>query len=823
MFNLHSDKTRGEGIDAVLKCVENHQQGVEVTHEDVANCRSISNPIAPLSSVNNEGVIVPGVPAAIVMEPIFPTNNDTTVVGFTSFGMNFGSVLQDMLLTDSVSGLDIVFGANDVYWTFTAYDGIVKIRANGDQHDRKYTKCGQSASLLHDGLYNASSVPYTIAMYPTDAWFDTYRTSNPLIATIGSVCVIVLTSLLFILYDNLVHREYKERLAVLEAKRQFVRFISHEVRTPLNTVCMGLKLMYDELSEYGQELQQPQTGPLVLSKDHPHIYPQKQCILNWMSLTQEISDSAHNAVCVLNDVLNYDKIETRTLTVDIATVAFGALLVRTLKEFQPQADEAKITLQFEYAQYQHEHRNQSQLPVQRALAQPQRSSTNTEAECEEAVLIGEGEEVGGGVAVPGVDVEMGRGYQAMVGAEPEDDKDMPLEDMYVMGDDIRLTQVLRNLISNALKFTPSEGTVAISAKWDRTRSGSIDDGGGGRTHQHDQMDEFTLTGSGEVVSFRRRGSLVVAVRDRGVGMTAEQVSQVFHEEGVQFNVNELQGGNGSGLGMYIAKGIVELHGGSLVAASEGLGKGCSFTMNLPLYEVPNDSNDVTRTFSSANDIESSVPAHRHTTATVEHQVGHNTEVAPISAPSSQFQGNSIEQKKLHVLVVDDAASNRKMLTRLLRNKGHMCEEAKDGQEAVDLVTSRRELLLLPVEQNEGEHGPSPNDSAAAIPSQFQCILMDYEMPVMNGPTATQKLRDMGCDVMIIGITGNLLPEDVHFFKECGADDVLPKPLKLVDLESTWRKLSTTRERALEPVSDIDKTAGSDGSQIGLVSSSTGEN
>jgi CheY-like chemotaxis protein len=60
--------------------------------------------------------------------------------------------------------------------------------------------------------------------------------------------------------------------------------------------------------------------------------------------------------------------------------------------------------------------------------------------------------------------------------------------------------------------------------------------------------------------------------------------------------------------------------------------------------------------------------------------------------------------------------------------------------------------------------------------------MDFEMPVMNGPSATARLRELGCACLIVGVTGNVLSQDVEYFKEMGADAVLPKPLILEDFE-----------------------------------------
>jgi CheY-like chemotaxis protein len=69
--------------------------------------------------------------------------------------------------------------------------------------------------------------------------------------------------------------------------------------------------------------------------------------------------------------------------------------------------------------------------------------------------------------------------------------------------------------------------------------------------------------------------------------------------------------------------------------------------------------------------------------------------------------------------------------------------------------------------------------------QYDMVLMDFEMPVMNGPTATRALREMGCLCPIVGVTGNVLGADVDYFLAQGADAVLPKPLQLSALEAVW--------------------------------------
>lgn len=59
------------------------------------------------------------------------------------------------------------------------------------------------------------------------------------------------------------------------------------------------------------------------------------------------------------------------------------------------------------------------------------------------------------------------------------------------------------------------------------------------------------------------------------------------------------------------------------------------------------------------------------------------------------------------------------------------------------------------------------------------------MPVMNGPSATKILRSMGCRCLIVGVSGDVLPADVEYYKKMGAYEVLPKPLKLPSLLNVW--------------------------------------
>lgn len=89
---------------------------------------------------------------------------------------------------------------------------------------------------------------------------------------------------------------------------------------------------------------------------------------------------------------------------------------------------------------------------------------------------------------------------------------------------------------------------------------------------------------------------------------------------------------------------------------------------------------------------------------------------------------------------------------------------KDGKQAVEIVKKAEE-----------EQEP------------FDSVLLDYEMPVMNGPNAAKEIRQTLLDeeINIIGVTGNVLPEDVSYFEKCGANAVLSKPVKINDLIACW--------------------------------------
>jgi signal transduction histidine kinase len=246
-------------------------------------------------------------------------------------------------------------------------------------HDVKFDNYRRSVLLTKTGLFSSSSASYTLTLYPNEELFDVYSTQNPNVATAGTVCIIIFTSFLFILYDFFVRQEFNVKRSVLEAKRNFVRFVSHEVRTPLNAVCTGLQLMQEEIREAQSNFSDNKA--------------------EMVGLTEDILCSATSAVDILNDLLNYDKVEMGTLSLERTIVPIWDLIERTSAEFKLTAKAKKIDFKLDFS----------------ALADTDEESLNI--------------------------INL-----------PQD-----ISERRVLGDALRIAQVLRNVMSNGLKFTPDGG------------------------------------------------------------------------------------------------------------------------------------------------------------------------------------------------------------------------------------------------------------------------------------------------------------------------------------------------------------------------------
>jgi hypothetical protein len=218
--------------------------------------------------------------------------------------------------------------------------------------------------------------------------------------------IFLFCSALFVLYDVLVQRQSGRHAAVLDTKRRFVRFISHEIRTPLNTVRLGMKLLEVEIANLVKLL------PITAAADLALMV--SQTLASWKQLADEIIESSESAVEVLDDLLNYDKIEIGTMKLEFGTFSVLEVVERYVATMHVQAQQKDIKIQLS---------------------------------CRATTPVADAADV-----VPQPAMEDGAAREAVV-----------------IGDVVRIRQVLRSLIANALKFTPDGGLVEVTGTANMSR------------------------------------------------------------------------------------------------------------------------------------------------------------------------------------------------------------------------------------------------------------------------------------------------------------------------------------------------------------------
>eukprot|EP00597_Dinobryon_sp_UTEXLB2267_P013059 CAMPEP_0170121920 /NCGR_PEP_ID=MMETSP0020_2-20130122/16266_1 /TAXON_ID=98059 /ORGANISM="Dinobryon sp., Strain UTEXLB2267" /LENGTH=807 /DNA_ID=CAMNT_0010352549 /DNA_START=341 /DNA_END=2764 /DNA_ORIENTATION=- len=693
MYNLHSEINRAKTIDIVINAWLRGEYN-----------RSAVTPLIQLVQDPTNR------PASLMVYPVAPPTNLTALVGFIRIVQNWDTVLSQAI-PSKAKGIDFVISDSVKQYTFTINgERTVALKGAGDVHDKSYDNYRRTYSAFQNMGYSSYSVVY----YPNSDYFPAILVIGPIVGCAVIMVLILLVAFLVGAYYFIVNRQLQQKQEALDSKRSFVRFISHEIRTPLKTVCMGLKVLQDEanatVAESVLEAEpaavtarlELEVAHEVNAEDSDWIVSADSMLLeevvNWIGFMKDIEESANNAVEVLNELMSYDKIEMKTMQIEKEPVAIWDLLASSIKPFYIQAKERGL-----------------QLKVQ--LEEP------SDEESMELVLDRSGD-----------------ANRVIESAAVLEERLHGLQHLMVVGDSVRLTQVFRNVISNALKFSYPGTDVIVRTKWLPDRMESIG---------AELLEELKSSRPMKVA-----GSLRVDVQDSGPGLPPENLQHLF-KEGVQFDANKLQAGGGSGLGLWIAKGIVHLHGGEISAFSRGRDTGATFSVELPVVQyVEQDSNE----------------PHSENLGGCEDPVS-EVHIFPFGKLAVQ-----------NVLVVDDAATNRKMMCRVLRNIGCKCSEAYDGTECLEIMRGRLQSSLS---ETVASNCPASDDESV-VEAPIDLILMDSEMPIMKGPETVAELRRMGVNCLIFGCTGNVLQSDHDHFTTNGADFVLTKPLSLERLSETLK-------------------------------------
>jgi PAS domain S-box-containing protein len=257
---------------------------------------------------------------------------------------------------------------------------------------------------------------------------------------------------------------------------------------------------------------------------------------------------------------------------------------------------------------------------------------------------------------------------------------------FVAGDPDRLQQIVWNLLSNAIKFTPQNGEIKVDL------------------HQVDSH-------------------LELSVHDSGIGIEPDFLPHVF-ERFRQADSSTTRAYGGLGLGLAIVRHLVELHGGTVAANSEGKGKGAAFTVKFPIMTVP--------------------PALKQATVPMPS--------AEVSSEAAAAHSKAITLAGLRVLVVDDEADSREVLTLMLNQFGAAVRTTASSQDAFNVVTEWKPDVLLSDLGMPGEDG-------------YQLIARIRALPAGQGR-----------DTPAAAITAHVRAEDRRRAINAGYQIHIPKPV-----------------------------------------------
>lgn len=277
-----------------------------------------------------------------------------------------------------------------------------------------------------------------------------------------------------------------------------------------------------------------------------------------------------------------------------------------------------------------------------------------------------------------------------------------IREVNIVTDKLRLSQILLNILNNAVKFTENDGKIELKVR---------------------QLEKTAK----DCARYEFR------IADNGIGMSPEFATHIF-EAFSRERTSTVSGIQGMGLGMSIAKKLVDLMNGTITFNSEP-GKGTEFVIALE-FRIWKEKE-------------------RRKPLAVDEQIGEQ----------SDFNGKKI-------LLVEDNELNREITIEILKNEGFLLDTAEDGKAALEKIKN-------------------------AQPGQYDLILMDIQMPVMDGYEATRQIRKlMGeyADIPIIAVTANAFEADRQKALKSGMNGHVGKPLEVPKLLHTINEVLKRQSR-----------------------------
>lgn len=268
------------------------------------------------------------------------------------------------------------------------------------------------------------------------------------------------------------------------------------------------------------------------------------------------------------------------------------------------------------------------------------------------------------------------------------------ESVTLCTDKSRLTQVINNLISNAIKFT-YEGEIIFSARITKETKETID--------------------------------IEFSIRDTGIGISPSDKEKIFDSFSQIKNQNDPNVHRGTGLGLSISKSIINKMGGELKVSSV-INEGSTFYFNISFEKTHLDHQNL-------------------------EQENYNKQLL----------------KDFTILVAEDNKISLLYVIKLMNSYGAKTYKAENGSEAVELITSHSDIDL---------------------------VLLDLEMPIMDGFTAVEKIKELREDIPVIAFTANI-PSAILLekLKHIGFDDIISKPYKKNEMFDVLNKFVIKKDNA----------------------------